>query len=177
MSPRNAPENVVQAASCQLVGPRKSRHRPAQSRRRGVAEPGGVLGVGPPALTGHPDLDQPPRGCKVGEPAVDRRPHLLLRAGQDLLRAQRPEHPQQVQDVLLVAGRALGGEALQDSKHGGIVKPGAGDRKVEDAVYTDGPFTDTTEIVSGFYLVEVDDEPFETPSPSAPQDKPDETDR
>ncbi len=69
-----------------------------------------------------------------------------------------PAHAEFSAAVAQMGARILGGEALQDSKHGGIVKPGAGDRKVEDAVYTDGPFTDTTEIVSGFYLVEVDDE-------------------
>ena len=69
-----------------------------------------------------------------------------------------PAHGVFATAVAAMGARILGGEALQDSKYGGVVKPGAGDRKVEDAVYTDGPFTDTAEIVSGFYLVEVDDE-------------------
>ena len=57
-----------------------------------------------------------------------------------------------------MGARIGGGEALHDSTYGGIVKPGQGDRKVEDAVYTDGPFADTSEIVSGFYLVEAADD-------------------
>lgn len=60
--------------------------------------------------------------------------------------------------VAAMGARIVGGEALQSSKYGGVVTPGAGDRAVEDAVYTDGPFADTTEIVTGFYLVEVDHE-------------------
>ena len=36
--------------------------------------------------------------------------------------------------------------------------PGAKGRNVEDAVYTDGPFPDTSEVITGFYLVETDDE-------------------
>ena len=57
-----------------------------------------------------------------------------------------------------LGARVVGGNALQNSRHGGTVNPGAGDRKVEDAVYTDGPFTDTSEVITGFYLVETDDE-------------------
>lgn len=60
--------------------------------------------------------------------------------------------------VKAMGARIVGGEALQDSRHGGLVTPGGGDRKVEDAVYTDGPFTDTSEIVSGFYVVEAPDD-------------------
>ncbi|MEO6998805.1 MAG: YciI family protein [Terracoccus sp.] len=60
--------------------------------------------------------------------------------------------------VEAMGARIVGGEALHDSKHGGIVTPGRGDRKAADAVYTDGPFADTTEIVSGFYLVEASSE-------------------
>lgn len=69
-----------------------------------------------------------------------------------------PAHAEFSQAVAAMGARIVGGEALQDSKHGGVVKPGEGDRKIEDAVYTDGPFTESTEIVSGFYVVEVDDE-------------------
>lgn len=36
--------------------------------------------------------------------------------------------------------------------------PGSGDRLEADAVYSDGPYPDTSEVVSGFYLVETDDE-------------------
>ena len=34
----------------------------------------------------------------------------------------------------------VGGEALQNSKYGGVVKLGEGDRAVEDAVYTDSSY-------------------------------------
>lgn len=83
--------------------------------------------------------------------------------------AQLAEHPDDLttgfsahaafsEAVKAMSARIVGSEALQDSRHGGIVTPGGGDRKVEDAVYTDGPFTDTSEIVSGFYVVEVPDD-------------------
>jgi hypothetical protein len=57
-----------------------------------------------------------------------------------------------------MGARIVGGAALQNSRYGGTVTPGSGDRKAEDAVYTDGPFTDTAEVITGFYLVETDDE-------------------
>ncbi|MDN5767792.1 MAG: YciI family protein [Humibacillus sp.] len=69
-----------------------------------------------------------------------------------------PAHAAFREAVAAMGARIVGGEALHDSRHGGIVKPGQGDRKLEDAVYTDGPFTDTSEIVSGFYLVEAADD-------------------
>ncbi len=54
--------------------------------------------------------------------------------------------------------RLVGGNALQSAKYGGIVTPGEGDRKVEDAVYTDSPYADSSELITGFYAVEVEDE-------------------
>lgn len=76
----------------------------------------------------------------------------------DDLETGLPAHAAFRKAVAAMGARIVGGEALQDSQHGGIVKPGGRDRKVEDAVYTDGPFTDTSEIVSGFYVVEADDD-------------------
>ena len=69
-----------------------------------------------------------------------------------------PAHAAFQKAVAELGARVVGGNALQNSRHGGTVNPGAGDRKVEDAVYTDGPFTDTSEVITGFYLVETDDE-------------------
>lgn len=57
-----------------------------------------------------------------------------------------------------LGAKIAGGEALQSAKYGGVVKPGEGERKVEDAVYTDSPYADSSELVTGFYLVECDDE-------------------
>ncbi|MEO5744598.1 MAG: YciI family protein [Terracoccus sp.] len=68
-----------------------------------------------------------------------------------------PAHGVFAKAVAAMGARIIGGEALQDSKYGGVVAPGQNDRKADDAVYTDGPFADTSEIVSGFYLVEVAD--------------------
>lgn len=69
-----------------------------------------------------------------------------------------PAHAAFREAVAAMGARIVSGEALQDSQRGGIVKPGRGERKVTDAVYTDGPFADTTEIVSGFYVVEAADD-------------------
>jgi hypothetical protein len=63
------------------------------------------------------------------------------------------------QDAVAELGaRIVGGEALQSAKHGGVVTPGQAEAKVEDAVYTDSPYADSSELVTGFYAVEVDDE-------------------
>ncbi len=69
-----------------------------------------------------------------------------------------PAHQAFQAAVVELGARLMGGQALQNTRHGGTVKPGDGDRKVEDAVYTDGPFTDTAEVITGFYMVETDDE-------------------
>jgi hypothetical protein len=69
-----------------------------------------------------------------------------------------PEHRAFQLAVADLGARVVGGAALQNSGHGGTVTPGAKDRLVEDAVYTDGPFADTSEVITGFYLVETDDE-------------------
>ena len=52
----------------------------------------------------------------------------------------------------------MGGNALQSAKYGGIATPGEGDRKVEDAVYTDSPYADSSELITGFYALECEDE-------------------
>ena len=62
------------------------------------------------------------------------------------------------QAVTELGARIVAGDALQSAKYGGIATPGEGDRKVEDAVYTDSPYADSSELITGFYAVEVDDE-------------------
>lgn len=69
-----------------------------------------------------------------------------------------PEHQKFQEAVAELGGRIVGGMALQEAKHGGVVTPGAEDRKVEDAVYTDSPYADSSELITGFYAVETDDE-------------------
>ncbi|MDV3220215.1 YciI family protein [Intrasporangium sp.] len=59
-----------------------------------------------------------------------------------------PEHAAFQAAVAELGARIVGGAALQHSKYGGTVK---------DDVYTDGPFTDTSEVITGFYLVETDE--------------------
>jgi hypothetical protein len=57
-----------------------------------------------------------------------------------------------------LGARVVGGSALQSAKYGGIATPGEGEKKVEDAVYTDSPYADSSELITGFYAVEVEDE-------------------
>ncbi|MFE6964622.1 YciI family protein [Agromyces sp. NPDC057679] len=69
-----------------------------------------------------------------------------------------PAHHAFQEAVVKLGARLVGGAALQNARHGGQVTPGAGDRALDDAVYSDGPYPDTSEVVSGYYLVETDDE-------------------
>lgn len=72
--------------------------------------------------------------------------------------ANFPEHKAFQEAVATLGARIVGAAALQNARHGGRVTPGAGDRAVADAVYSDGPYPDTSEVVSGFYMVEAEDE-------------------
>jgi hypothetical protein len=69
-----------------------------------------------------------------------------------------PEHKLFQDAVAELGGRIVGGMALQEARHGGVVTPGAEGRKADDAVYTDSPYADSSELITGFYAVETDDE-------------------
>lgn len=57
-------------------------------------------------------------------------------------------------DAVIAAGaQVVGGDALQPSSAGATITPAANGRP---AVFTDGPFTESKEIISGFYLLEVE---------------------
>lgn len=57
-------------------------------------------------------------------------------------------------DAVIAAGaQVIGGEALQPSSMGTRITPATGG---SPAVFTDGPFTESKEIISGFYLLEVE---------------------
>ncbi len=60
--------------------------------------------------------------------------------------------------VTALGARIVGGDALQSAKYGGIATPGEGDREIDDVVYTDSPYADSSELITGFYAVEVEDE-------------------
>ena len=60
--------------------------------------------------------------------------------------------------VAELGARIVGANALQSAKYGGVATPGEGDRKVDDAVYTDSPYADSSELITGYYAVEVEDE-------------------
>ena len=79
-------------------------------------------------------------------------------ASQEEMTATFGEHKAFQAAVAELGARVVGGEALQSAKHGGVVTPGKGDAKVDDAVYTDSPYADSSELITGFYAVECDDE-------------------
>ena len=79
-------------------------------------------------------------------------------AGQEEMAATFGAHKAFQAAVAEMGARIVGGEALQSPKHGGVVTPGPDDAKVDEAVYTDSPYADSSELITGFYAVEVDDE-------------------
>ncbi len=57
-------------------------------------------------------------------------------------------------EAVIAAGATVaGGEALKPTAEASIITPA---RNGQPAVFTDGPFTETNEVVSGFYLIEAD---------------------
>src|SRR4051812_34010243 len=79
-------------------------------------------------------------------------------AGQEEITAAFGAHKAFQAAVAELGARIVGGEALQSAKHGGVVAPRHGEAKVDEAVYTDSPYADSSELITGFYAVEVDDE-------------------
>ncbi len=55
--------------------------------------------------------------------------------------------------VAAAGAKILGGEALQGEQAGFSVVPARGGKP---AVYTNGPLAETTEVLSGYYIVETD---------------------
>ncbi len=66
--------------------------------------------------------------------------------------AQR-EHGAFAAAVAAAGAKILGGEALQGEGVGFSIVPARGG---EPAVYTNGPLTETTEVLSGYYVIEAD---------------------
>jgi hypothetical protein len=74
------------------------------------------------------------------------------------MQATMEEHGAFAVAVEKLGARIVGGSALTNARYGGVVSRGSGDRAVEDAVYSDSPYADSSELITGFYLVEVEDE-------------------
>ena len=64
---------------------------------------------------------------------------LTLRIVCGLSIPEAAAHGAFTEAVAELGATLTGGEALQNAEHGGVVTPGRGERKVEDAVYTDSP--------------------------------------
>ncbi len=60
--------------------------------------------------------------------------------------------------VQRLGGAIVGGQALHNARYGGFVQPGKAGREEADAVWTDGANPELTEVVTGFYLIEVADD-------------------
>lgn len=63
-------------------------------------------------------------------------------------------HQRFAEAVAELGAKITGSNALQNGKYGGWVTPGEGGG---DPVYTDAPFTDTNEVITGYYEVECDE--------------------
>ena len=64
--------------------------------------------------------------------------------------AAMQEHGAFMQAVAAAGAQLLGGDALESSAKAVRIQPA---RDGQPAVYTDGPFTETKEVVSGFYKI------------------------
>ncbi|SEE73702.1 YciI family protein [Ruania alba] len=53
-----------------------------------------------------------------------------------------------------LGAKVTGGQALQNASYGGWVKSG---QNGAEPVYTDAPFTDSSEVITGFYTIECDE--------------------
>jgi hypothetical protein len=69
--------------------------------------------------------------------------------------AAMQQHGAFAQAVAAAGAQILGGDALESSEKAVRVTPA---RNGAPAVYTDGPFTETKEIVSGYYKIGVENE-------------------
>lgn len=66
-------------------------------------------------------------------------------------------HAKFAQAVEELGVKITGGQALSSTKYGGYVKV-SGPGTESGPVYTDAPFTDSNEVITGFYAVECDEE-------------------
>lgn len=64
------------------------------------------------------------------------------------------QHRAFAEAVAQAGAKILGGNALQPSSTAVRIQPAKGDAP---AVYTDGPFPELKELVTGYYLIETDD--------------------
>ncbi|MEO6470296.1 MAG: YciI family protein [Aeromicrobium sp.] len=62
-------------------------------------------------------------------------------------------HKDFAEAVIAAGAQVIGGDALQPSSVGAIITPSTNGGS---AVFTDGPFTESKEIISGFYMLEVE---------------------
>lgn len=70
--------------------------------------------------------------------------------------AAMAEHGAFAEAVEKLGARIVGGSVLHNASYGGVVSGTGGDGSA--AVFSDSPYADTSELITGFYLVEVDSE-------------------
>ena len=80
---------------------------------------------------------------------------LAARGAPAQLDEDMAAHGRFAQAVEELGAQMLGGRALQNRKYGGTVTPGSDGA---DAVWSDAPLPDSSEVITGFYTVACDED-------------------
>lgn len=92
-------------------------------------------------------------------------PEGLGGADRAELSAEMAAHARFQEAVERLGARLTGGYALANRKYGGTVAPG---RDGRDPVWSDAALTDSSEVITGFYAVECDEEVARRLAPLVP---------
>ena len=92
-------------------------------------------------------------------------PEALAGADRTQMSDDMAAHGRFTQAVEDLGARIVGGHALANSKYGGVVRPG---RDGAEDVWTDAPLTDSSEVITGFYAVECDEDTARKIAPLVP---------
>lgn len=86
-------------------------------------------------------------------------PEVLAGADRREADEEMAAHGRFQEAVAALGAKIVGGNALQNRKYGGLVKPSADGA---EAIYSDAPLTDSSEVITGFYAVECDEDTART---------------
>lgn len=81
-------------------------------------------------------------------------PENLKDGARDGFDEDMAAHQRFAEAVAALGVKITGSNALQNARYGGWVAPG---KDGAEPVYTDAPFTDTNEVITGYYEVECDE--------------------
>jgi hypothetical protein len=82
-------------------------------------------------------------------------PEALAAQGPGTLDEDMAAHGRFAAAVEELGGKIVGGYALQNRKYGGTVTPG---KNGTEHVWSDAPLPDSSEVITGFYAVECDED-------------------